>query len=222
MASHLLLLPWWATTEQTCLITRTLIITSTTGPKQTLFLRHLAHRHLRLSDGALFKHSLEMMPSTRGPTAETASQQSSLPSCMCPSQCGFTVNYKDCEKIVGLSGNYRHAPLLALLTIYTPCPEKMQQDSLEPRVTQRSGHAFTPSFWISIIFQLRDMINRSSSYKHLTGHPEVTEPALENRKVFLQVWGAMLRNQTAGLWAHESHQPSEPLALINVFNSYAE
>lgn len=55
-------------------------------------LRHLAHHHLRLSDGALFKHSLETMPSTRGPTAETASRQSSPPSCICPSQCGLTVN----------------------------------------------------------------------------------------------------------------------------------
>lgn len=36
-------------------------------------LRHLAHHHLRLSDGALFKHSLEPMPSTGGPTAETGS-----------------------------------------------------------------------------------------------------------------------------------------------------
>lgn len=85
---------------------------------------------------------------------------------------------------MGLAGNHRHAPLLALLTIYTLCPEKMQQDSLETCVTQRSGHAFTPSFWISVIFQLRDMINRSSTYKHLTRHPQVNEPVLENRKVF--------------------------------------
>lgn len=85
---------------------------------------------------------------------------------------------------MGLAGNHRHAPPLALLTIYTLCPEKMQQDSLETCVTQQSGHAFTPSFWISVIFQLRDMINHSSSYKHLTGQPEVTESVLENRKVF--------------------------------------
>lgn len=40
---------------------------------EALPLRHLAPHHLRLSDGALFKHSLETMPSTRGPTAETES-----------------------------------------------------------------------------------------------------------------------------------------------------
>lgn len=82
----------------------------------------------------------------------------------------------------------------------------MQQDSLETCVTQQSGHAFTPSFWISVIFQLRDMINRSSSYKHLTGHPEGIEPVLEN--------SMRSNDEESNSWTLEflqkTPQPSEP------------
>lgn len=108
-------------------------------------------------------------------------QQSSLLHLSIPHH-GSTLIENGGEKVVGLAGNHRHAPLLAPLTIYAPHPEKMQRDSLETRVTQGPGHGFTPSFWIYVIFQLRDTTNRSSSYKHLTGTLRQPSPFWRNEQ----------------------------------------
>lgn len=46
-------------------------------------------------------------------------------------QRGSTANWDGGAEVVGLAGNHRHPPPLPRLTLHTPHPEEMQQDSLE-------------------------------------------------------------------------------------------
>lgn len=97
---------------------------------EALPLRHLAPHHLRLSDGALFKHSLERMPSTRGPTAETESPHTAVfppafvqRSVWLHTQLGWRGRRLWVRQLISVT------LLRWLLPVYTPRPEKMQQDS---------------------------------------------------------------------------------------------